>query len=114
MATKYSMHPPKKYLRKGLKEDHFLRIDSGTYKGTEFVFGDVSFRGQREDGRALISFTYDVFKCNKKRVKKQSFESVLKDILDQIMMKMADDPSENLELPIDTSPTEFSPHEIID
>jgi len=118
------MHPPKKYVKKGLKEDHYLRIDSGPFKGIEFVFTHIAIHEDPEADRGKVVFGYDIFGSpNRKRVNPKRFHETLANILNQILLKLADEtdvettePKELTDTPtlnIDTSPDEFSPHEIV-
>lgn len=87
--TKYSVHPSKKHKKKLTSDqDHYYRIDSGRYKGVEFVYGDIRIE-TKKDAEAIITFDFDVLYSPLKKVKAEAFTEVLKEILDIELLKLA-------------------------
>jgi hypothetical protein len=87
MTTKYTVCTTKKHKKK-TTSDHFYRIDSGRYKGVEYVYGDVRVQTHK-DAAATITFDFDVLYSPLKKVKAEAFTEVLKEILDIELLKLA-------------------------
>ena len=119
--TKYSVHPSKKHKKKLTPDqDHYYRIDSGRYKGVEFVYGDIRIE-TKKDAEAIITFDFDVLYSPLKKVKAELFTVCLKEILDTELLKLSEEagmvdvivPDDTPLLNFDSHTEEFNSDEIL-
>lgn len=102
--------PKKKHVKAGLTQDYYYRIDSGRYKGVEFVYGDIRIE-TKKDAEATVTFDFDILYSPLKRVKPEPFFEVLKEILNIELLKISEEETTPLQMIDHTE--EFSRGEIL-
>lgn len=90
--------------------DHFINITEGKFKDFRFIFGELRFQGQDEEGNGRVAFNYDLLSTAEgitlndelKEEFEQEVGEVLKEIMSEILNKEEDETGD-----IDTQPTDL-------
>lgn len=104
---KYEVRENDKY---EIDDDHFITITEGKFLGTDFVFGELRFQGQDEEGNGRIAFDYDLLSLGEgitlNDENQHEFEQDLSNVLRNIMTEIFAQ-EENETRDADTEPTDL-------
>ena len=89
---KYSKLSPEKYKKKGIQDDHYIHIETGKFKGVDFVFRNIVFpAGFDDQDRPIVKFEYDIFYSPKQKVIKKEFDAAVAEILNIELIELIDE-----------------------